>query len=268
MIDHVIIRVKAVAEYHSTARETPHRNCDVDGKRILIVEDDYTQRSLLKELLSQAGFEVTALSDGLQALTWMQNNGLPHMAVLDLGLPNMHGFTLSERIKRMGDVPIVFITGDRSTESEQYGLENFSEDYITKPFVPEIVVARIRRIMSRFPDGGYAAQPRLTIDRHLSIDFPNNLIVLDGMEIPLTPTETGLLYLLVRHRGQVVPPETLMDRVWPNDEVFEETLRVHMHRLRRKIQPDEDSTQYIRTERGVGYAFFVADDNDAGTARL
>ncbi len=232
----------------------------VNSKHLLIIEDDFVTRTLLREVLEKAGYQVSSVSDAPEALTMLQQQGLPHLVLVDLGLPSMHGFALSERIKRMGDVPIIIITGDDSQEAVVYGIQKYAEDYITKPFNVDEVVARIQRVLSRFADYSYAQAPVMVIDQHLSIDFPRSRIVLDGQPSPLTPIETNLLYILVRNQGRIVSPDMLMARVWPNDEVFEETLRVHMHRLRRKLQPSNDQWQYIRTERGSGYSFAVPDD--------
>ncbi len=232
----------------------------VNTKRLLIIEDDFVTRTLLREVLEKAGYQVSSVSDAPEALTLLQQQGLPHLVLVDLGLPSMHGFALSERIKRMGDVPIIFITGDASHEAVVYGLQKYAEDYITKPFDVEEVAARVHRVLSRFADYSYAQAPVMVIDKHLSIDFPRSRIVLDGQPTPLTPIETNLLHILVRNQGRIVSPETLMARVWPNVEVFAETLRVHMHRLRRKLQSNNCRAPYIRTERGIGYTFSVPDE--------
>jgi DNA-binding response OmpR family regulator len=231
-----------------------------DDKKILIVEDDSATRRMLQAMLREVGFQATAVGDGSAALTFLKQEGLPHLILLDLGLPGMDGFALGHQIKRMGDVPIIILTGDNTDESKISGIENFAEDYITKPFNVNEIVARIRRVLSRITDYSYAQGPVVTIDDHLSIDFANNRVLLNGEELTLTPTETNLLHILLRNKGQIVSPDTLISRVWPNEEVYEETLRVHMHRLRKKLHADTDDHQYIYTERGAGYSFIVPDD--------
>lgn len=231
-----------------------------DNKRLLIVEDDSVTRALLTQVLEQAGFQVTAVRDGSEALTIIQQQGLPHLIVLDLGLPGMHGFQLSERLKRMGDVPIVILTGDSSEEHIIQGIQQYADDYITKPFNVREVTARIQRVLSRITDYSYAQEPVTQVDTHLSIDFANNRLLVDGEEVVLTPTETSLLSVLIRNRGHFVSLANLIARVWPNEEVYEETLRVHIARLRSKLQRGSQQTQYILTERGVGYAFYFPED--------
>jgi len=177
--------------------------------------------------------------------------------LLDLGLPGMGGFELSERIKRMGDVPIIILSGNDEEESKIYGIEQYADDYITKPFNIKEVIARIQRVLSRIGDYSYAQGRVVEVDAHLSIDFANKRIILDGKEVTLTPTETNLLHILYRQKGHVVSPDTLIARVWPAEEVYEETLRVHMHRLRKKLQ----LATYLQTERGIGYSFVVPDED-------
>ncbi len=230
----------------------------MDSKRLLIVEDDSVTRKLLQQVLEAEGYQVLIARDGSEGLDILQQQGLPHLILLDLGLPGMHGFTFSERVKRMGDVPIIILTGDSSEEAVLQGIQRYAEDYITKPFNVREVVARIQRVLSRIVDDSYARSPVLVIDSHLSIDFAHSRIILDGLEIPLTPTEANLLSVLLRNKGHTVSPTTLIARAWPNEEVYEDTLRVHMHRLRRKLEAGH--SQYIHTERGAGYAFSFPDD--------
>jgi DNA-binding response OmpR family regulator len=232
------------------------------NKKLLIVEDDATTRRLLQKVLEQAGFDVTATNDGPDAINWLQQHGLPHLVLLDLGLPSMHGFALGERIKKMGDIPIIILTGDDSEEAVVYGIQNYAEDYITKPFNVTEVVVRIQRVLSRMPNFDYVRTPVIEIDENLAIDFPNQRVTVEGQIVTLTPIETGLLYILVHNRGQVISSDTLIARVWPNKEVYEDTLRVHMHRLRQKLQgSNPERSPYIVTERGTGYSFFVPEDH-------
>ena len=128
-------------------------------------------------------------------------------------------------------------------------------------------MARIKRVLLRFGDFEYANEPVLHVDERLSIDFGNGRIVGEGTEISLTRTEASLLHVLVRNKGHVVPSRTLIGRVWPAREIFEDTLRVHIHRLRRKVEADLSNPKYIRTERGMGYSFInfpvdAGDDSD------
>lgn len=228
-------------------------------KRLLIVEDDFPTRRLLKQVLEDAGFQVTAVGDGSEALSALQKSGLPHLILMDLGLPGMHGFVVSEQVKRMGDVPIIMVTGDTAEDDVVYGLENYADDYITKPFVVREVVARIQRVLSRVGDDFTPMEPVITVDEYLSIDFAHSRVRRDEHDYKLTPIEASLLYILIKNSKRTVTPETLIARTWPTEEVDDDVLRVHMHRLRSKIQT-RSSFQYIQTERGTGYSFHSPDD--------
>jgi len=228
-------------------------------KRLLVIEDDSIARKLLQQVLQQAGYTVTAVGDASSALTTLQQDGLPHLILLDLGLPGMDGFTLSDHIKRMGDVPIIVLSGVSDEETKTAGIERFADDYITKPFNSKEVVARIHRVLSRIGDYSYAGGRVTRVDDRLSVDFTHQRAWLNDQEIVLTPIESNLLMILLRNKGQIVSPETLLARVWPNEEVYEETLRVHMSRLRHKLKSD-GQPDYIQTERGAGYSFHLVGD--------
>ena len=218
------------------------------------MEDDLPTRNLLKQVLEDAGFQVTAVGDGSEALSALQKYGLPNLIIMDLGLPGMHGFIVSQQVKRMGDVPIIIVTGDTSEENIVYGIENYADDYITKPFVVREVVARIQRVLSRVGDDFTPMEPVIAVDEFLSIDFAHNRVNRDGHDFKLTPIEASLLYILIKNTPRTVTPQALISRTWPAEEVTEEALRVHMHRLRSRIQT-RSSFQYIQTERGIGYTF-------------
>jgi DNA-binding response OmpR family regulator len=131
--------------------------------KLLIVEDDSVTRKLLQQVLEQEGYQVLIARDGSEALDILHQQGLPHLILLDLGLPGMHGFTLSERVKRMGDVPIIILTGDSSEEAVLQGIQRYAEDYITKPFNVREVAARIQRVLSRISDYSYTSRVLVSI---------------------------------------------------------------------------------------------------------
>lgn len=225
--------------------------------KILLVEDDELITRLISDYMGQHGFDVVAFSDGPEAVEHVQARGLPHLALLDLSLPTMHGFEIATKLKSMADVPIIFITGSADIETVILGLKKYAEDFITKPFDVRELEARIQVILARMPSLDYASEPIIRVDEHLNVDFAHNQINIGGRSTPLTPTESILLHVLLRNAARVVENRTLIARVWPSEEVYEDTLRVHMHRLRRKLESDSHHPHYIRTERGVGYVFTV-----------
>lgn len=157
----------------------------------------------------------------------------------------------------MADVPIIFVTSSGDTETIVQGLKKYAEDFIVKPFELRELEARVQVVLSRMPSLDYASEPIIEVDQHLKIDFAHNRILVDGKSVGLTPTESVLLHVLLRNAGRVVENKILIARVWPSEDVYEDTLRVHMHRLRRKLEADSHHPHYIRTERGVGYMFTI-----------
>lgn len=226
-----------------------------DDKHLLIVDDDPVFVDLLKDVFQAEGYKVTTFGDAPALLDYVHLHGLPHLVLIDLALPTMHGFELSKKLKELGDVPIVFISGEDKVDTVIDGITYYAEDYLVKPISAGELLARVRRILSRIPDFTYAQTPLIYIDDHLAVDFANSKIVVNNRSIVLTPTEASLLHILMRNAGRVVASDMLIARVWPTEEIYEDTLRVHMHRLRRKLEPSSHKSQYIQTERGVGYRF-------------
>lgn len=225
--------------------------------RVLLIEDDPQVSKLVTDYLNKNGYEVIPAGDGGEALEVVKARGLPHIALIDLMLPSMHGFEVSSRLKSMADVPIIFVTSVSDTDTIVQGLKKYAEDFIVKPFELRELEARIQVVLARMPSLDYASEPIIKIDEHLQIDFAHNRIIMTGKSTGLTPTESILLHVLLRNAGRVVENRMLIARVWPNEDVFEDTLRVHMHRLRRKLEADSHHPHYIRTERGVGYMFTI-----------
>jgi DNA-binding response OmpR family regulator len=236
----------------------------INKARVLVVDDDPNISRVIVDYLGRHNYEVSAALDGPEALDHIRQRGLPHIILVDLSLPSMHGFELSSRIKAMADVPIIFVTSNNDTETIVQGLKKYAEDFIVKPFELRELEARIQVVLARMPSLDYASEPIVKIDDYLSIDFAHNRLLMSGKGFSLTPTESILLHVLLRNAGRVVENRMLIARVWPSEDVFEDTLRVHMHRLRRKLENDSHHPHYIRTERGVGYMFTVRPISEVG----
>jgi DNA-binding response OmpR family regulator len=226
-------------------------------RRILAVDDDPDLVRLLRSELQKAGFDVWTAGSAEDALALVEQKGLPHLALVDILLPGQDGLALARRLQEWSDLPIVMLTSVQEEETVVQAIEGFAEDYIRKPFHVREVVARVERVFRRIGDFGYALQPVIRVDERLEVDFAHQKARVDGREIPLTATETKLLYVLMRSAGRVVATDFLLRRLWPGDEVFEDTLRVHVHRLRSKVEPTPSRPRYILTERGAGYRFPV-----------
>jgi DNA-binding response OmpR family regulator len=240
----------------------------VNRYRILIVDDDAMAREILKRILEHAGYEVMSAGSGPEALRKL-HEGIPHLVVVDLMMPEMDGFELCRRIKSHLDVPIVILSAVAAVESKVEGLQMYAEDYIVKPFEKEELVARVQRVLRRYGESAGVEQPEVVIDQDLQINFVQHWARVKGHQVTLTPTESKLLFLLVRNAGRVVTNETLLAKAWAGDEeAYEEGLRVHISRLRSKIEPNAGKPTYIQTKRGVGYRFTPKVNYPAGQEPL
>lgn len=228
---------------------------DYSTQRILVVDDDPAILRLVKDKLDSSGFEVFTADSGRQALQVIDRHGLPHLAIVDINMPGMDGFEFCQTIQRFTDLPVIMLTAVDEEETVIKGIEYFAEDYVTKPFSPRELVARVRRVLRRMSDFGYTLQSVTGVDARLSVDFAHQQAIVNGQMVPLTPTESKILYILMRNAGRTVSTDFLLRRLWPHQEVFEDALRVHLYRLRKKIEADPAHPEYIITERGVGYSF-------------
>jgi len=224
-------------------------------RHILIVDDDAAILNLVKEKLEIAGFATTTAFSGVEALNKIKRNGVPHLAIVDISMPGMGGFEFCERIQRFTDLPIILLSAIDEEDIIVQGIERFAEDYMTKPFSPRELLARVQRVLRRIGDFGYTLKPVISVDDYLGVDFANQRVLIQGNPLPLTPTETKVLYILMRNAGRVVTADFLLHRLWPLEEVYEEALRVHIHCLRRKIETEPGKPRYIITRRGMGYQF-------------
>ena len=225
---------------------------------ILVVDDNAYTLRIVKHTLDEAGFNVFTVTSGEEALSNIAERGLPHLAIVDIHMPpGMSGFEFCHTVHQYSDLPIIMLTaaGDETTILE--GLEKYAEDYIVKPFSPGELLARVRRLLKRMGEFVYPLASLTYVDDRLQIDFPQRRAVVNGQPVSLTPTETKLLYLLMRNAGRTVTTEYILRRLWPTEIAYEDRLHVHLHRLRRKIEDKQDKTRprYIVSERGAGYTF-------------
>lgn len=224
-------------------------------QRILVVDDDPRVRQLVKLKLDRAGFEVLTAACGEEALDVIARRGLPHLAIVDIMMPGMNGFEFCQAVQQFSDLPVIMLSAVDEEETVIQGIEHFAEDYITKPFSPRELLARVQRVLRRIGDFAYALDPVVQVGDYLAIDIAHQQAVVDGQPVDLTPTETKLLHILMRNAGRTVTTDFLLRRLWPLKEMLEDTLRVHIHRLRQKIEADPSEPRYVVTERGLGYRF-------------
>lgn len=224
-------------------------------QRILVVDDDPAIVRLVKDKLEGAGYAVFTANSGRQALDAIARRGMPHLAIVDINMPVMGGFEFCQAVQEFSDLPVVMLSAVDEEETIIQGINRFAEDYVVKPFSPRELLARVQRVLRRMGDYAYVLDPITQVDDYLGIDFAHQQVSVKDQFIALTPTETKLLYILIRNAGRVVSADFLMRRLWPMEEVFEDTLRVHVHRLRQKVEPIPAQPRYVLTERGLGYSF-------------
>ncbi|RMH01770.1 MAG: DNA-binding response regulator [Chloroflexi bacterium] len=234
-------------------------NFNPEKYRILAVDDSTLILNMVETALKRAGFQVSTAISGEDALDLIKQQGLPHLALVDINMPfGMDGFEFCEQLHQFSDVPVIMLTAIDEQDTIIHAIEQFAEDYITKPFSPGELVARVRRVLRRLGNFPYDLNALTRVDEHLTVDFPGCQIILNGKPISLTPTETKLLYILMRSAGKIMSFNFLMQRLWPMESTTEERLRVYVHRLRKKIEPDSANPRYIMAERGKGYGFVAS----------
>lgn len=217
--------------------------------RILVVDDDPSISEMVSIILRGRGFDVETAFDGLTALTMLRSIE-PDVVLLDLMLPGMDGIEVCRQLRETSNIPVIMLTARTDTIDVVEGLEAGADDYLTKPFEPEELIARIRARVRRIE----AAEPeRLTI-ADLEIDTVGHQVLRNGEPINLTPIEFDLLTHLARKPWQVFSREELLSEVWGYTHSTDTRLvNVHVQRLRAKIEPDPDQPTIVLTVRGVGY---------------
>ena len=223
---------------------------------VLVIDDSVETVQIVKYSLEKGGFDVMSALSGAEALELMRTRGLPHLIIADINMPpGMDGFELCRIVNRWSDVPIIMLTAMDEADTVVKSLEQYAEDYVVKPFTPDELLARVRRVLYRIGLFPYGPACPLAIDDCLKISFVDRVLYFSGREISLTPTETKLLYLLLRRPGDTVSYEYLLRRMWPRELVFEDRLHVFVHRLRNKLLRNDVTHQYVVLDRGAGYRF-------------
>ncbi|HEU5422654.1 MAG TPA: response regulator transcription factor [Nitrolancea sp.] len=221
---------------------------------ILLVDDDRTILLTLRLQLEADGFRVMSAEHGQRALALAQGE-LPHLAIVDLMMPGIDGFALARQLRHYADLPIIMLTAIDDPAQKIAGLTHFADDYVTKPFTYGELLARIRNLLARAWPQGRLVASTCRVDDALTIDFARHVIHAGQEQRSLTPTEARLLHLLVKNRGQILPNELLLDRLWPEGNGTMSSLWEYIRRLRDKLDDPAEEPRYIESERGVGYRF-------------
>ncbi len=220
---------------------------------ILVVDDEPKIVKLTRDFLEKDGFKVISAADGVTALQMVRREK-PDLVVLDLMLPGMDGWEVCRALRRESDVPVIMLTA-RSEEGDQVvGLELGADDYISKPFSPRTLVARVRALLRRTQ--GRMKPPVMIRSAGLEIDLQGHRVEVDGNQVHLTPNEFKLLAALARHPGQLFSREQLVDHLHGDlFNSFDRSIDSHIKNLRRKLETDPSNPRFIETVYGEGYRF-------------
>ena len=232
-------------------------------QKILIVEDDLAIQALLHDFIQEAGYEVTLASDGVEALSYFSERSFD-LVLLDIMLPKIDGYGVCEVIRRKSNIPIVMLTALDAEENQIKGLDLEADDYITKPFSVEELLARIRVTQRRLAITQTGEQQETSVFKNgeLEIDYSAGCAYLKGEELHLTPIEYKLLCLLSRNVGKVLTHTFITQQIWGQcSENDIASLRVFMATLRKKLEPEKNGVQYIQTHIGIGYRMIRIESN-------
>jgi len=221
--------------------------------RVLVVDDEPQITRVLRTTLSAQGYDIRVANDGEMALELMKN-WTPHVVITDLAMPNLDGVGLCRQVRQISQVPIIVLSVRGQDRSKVEALDAGADDYVTKPFSMNELLARIRAQLRRAPV--VEEQSTVIVVGDFSIDLDARSVRVAGREVHLTPKEFDLLVYLARHPGKVVTHRTLLAAIWgPNSTEQPEYLRVFVGQLRKKIEVDHSSPKYLLTEPWVGYRF-------------
>jgi two-component system KDP operon response regulator KdpE len=219
-------------------------------RRILIIDDDPQLRETVTIVLNTQEYDVQAAPTGKEGIAQVSERA-PDLVVLDVNLPDMLGFEVVRELRRFSNVPVLMLTGRADSSDIVSGLDSGADDYLTKPFKSDELLARVRALLRRVPS---SEQPLVAAEGQLEIDTKMRIVRVRGEQVDLTPTEYQLLLLLAQHPGEVLDHQTLLQRVW-GDEYVNDTayLKVYIWHLRRKLEQNPHDPKIVMTEWGVGY---------------
>ena len=221
--------------------------------RVLVVEDEESYSDALAYMLRKEGFEVAIASTGPEAVAEFDRAGAD-IVLLDLMLPGMPGTEVCRQIRQASNVPVIMVTAKDTEVDKVVGLELGADDYVTKPYSPRELVARIRAVLRRGQDVELA--PATLEAGPVRMDVERHVVTVDGSDTRLPLKEFELLEMFLRNPGRVLTRGQLIDRVWGSDYVGDtKTLDVHVKRLRAKIEPDPTDPKFLITVRGLGYKY-------------
>lgn len=222
--------------------------------KILICDDQPDIVNALKIYLAPEGYELYEAQNGAQAVETVKKEGI-HLVLLDVMMPVMDGVTATAKIREFSNVPIILLTAKSETEDKVLGLNVGADDYITKPFVPVEVLARVRSQLRRYARlGSHQTEPDSLTIGGISMDDRTKTVTVEGESVSLTPTEYAILHLLMSNPGKVYSTKTLYEAVWREAALGSEgSVAVHIRHLREKIEINPSEPRYLKVIWGQGY---------------
>ncbi|MDA8188806.1 MAG: response regulator transcription factor [Dehalococcoidales bacterium] len=222
---------------------------------VLVVDDEPRLVRFVKANLESVGYKVLSASDGQTALSIAEREQ-PDIIILDIVMPDLDGYEVCRRIREFSDVPIIMLTAKGEEADKVKGFNAGADDYVTKPFGAEELIARVKAVLRRSQYSGTAKPQPVFVHGDFAMDFLQHSVTVRGQKINLSATEYKLLHYLVTNAGRVILHEDLLSKVW-GPEYREEVdyLRVYIHHLRQKIEDDQSKPKYILSKPGIGYLF-------------
>ena len=224
---------------------------NIKGK-ILIIEDEKKLRSFITSILSYHGYEALQSDSGNMGVH-MTASHTPDLILLDLGLPDVDGINVMERIREWSDVPIIVVSARQNEQEKVNALDKGANDYVVKPFGSDELLARIRTAMRIHSRSTGARVANVFTNGGLHIDYERHMVTLDTVPVKLTPTEYKIIVLLSQNAGKVLTHDRILKSLWGPFASESQTLRVNVANIRRKIEKNPADPEYILTEVGVGY---------------
>jgi len=224
---------------------------------ILVVEDDREIRDGIEIFLKSQGYRVFKAEDGFRGLELMKENEI-HLAIVDIMMPRMDGITMTMRLRETYDFPVIMLSAKSEETDKVMGLNIGADDYVTKPFTPLELMARVNSQLRRYmkfglPQSGPEKNDRHFVEGGLELDEDTVEVTVDGNPVKLTPMEFKILALLMKQPGRVFSAEEIYERVWNERAVNTDTVMVHVRKLREKIEVNPKNPKYVKVVWGIGY---------------
>lgn len=227
----------------------------MEDKKILVIDDDHNLVQMIKLTFARAGAEVYTAIDGRDGLRQFYEHR-PDLVILDVRMPDIDGWETCRQIRLLSDVPIIMLTTMDKEEDVLRGFDFGADDFVTKPFSRDVLLARARAVIRRVELLNETADQSVYSDEYLSVDLHRRRVIVDGKPAQLTATEYRLLTYLMQNAGQILTYQNILDKVWGweyQDSI--DYVHVYISHLRKKLEVDPRNPHYVLTERGVGYRF-------------